>query len=332
MPALALPLTLLAWLGRQGTRAVAISALLGLILPPLSALFRPLVEEAIFVLLVLAFLRVDPVAVVAHVRRPKLVALSLVWMLLAVPLTVGALLQASGLAALHPDIALAAFIVTAAPPIMSAPAFIALIGLDGALSLALVGCGMLLTPLTAPLIGGLLLGESLPIDALALGLRLTGLLAASAGMALLIRRFAGNARVVEAKEHIDGLNVLILFIFAVAVMDGVAERFMAAPLFTLAVAALTFAVALTQMGVTTLVFSRVRRDQGFVIGHAVGNRNMGLLVAALGGTLPDLAWLYFGLGQLPIYLLPWLLKPLANRIAADQAERDRDHGSAAPGG
>ncbi len=115
-------------------------------------------------------------------------------------------------------------------------------------------------------------------------------------------------------------------------MDGVAERFMAAPLFTLAVAALTFAVALTQMGVTLLVFARVRRDQGFVIGHAVGNRNMGLLVAALGGTLPDLAWLYFGLGQLPIYLLPWLLKPLANRIAADQAERDRDHGSAAPGG
>ncbi len=69
---------------------------------------------------------------------------------------------------------------------------------------------MLLTPITAPLIGGLLLGESLPIDAFALGLRLTGLLAASAGMALLIRRFAGNARVVGAKEHIDGLNVLIL--------------------------------------------------------------------------------------------------------------------------
>lgn len=332
MPALALPLSLLAWLGRQGTRAVAISALLGLVLPPLSALFRPLVEEAIFVLLVLAFLRVDPVAVVSHVRRPKLVALSLLWMLIAVPLAVGALLQASGLAALHPDIALAAFIVTAAPPIMSAPAFIALIGLDGALSLALVGGGMLLTPLTAPAIAGLLLGESLPIDALSLGLRLTGLLAASAGLAMLIRRLAGTARVVEAREHIDGLNVLILFIFAVAVMDGVAERFMAAPLFTLAMAALTFAVALTQMGLTLLVFARVRRDQGFVVAHAAGNRNMGLLVAALGGTLPDLAWLYFGLGQLPIYLLPWLLKPLANRIAADQTERDRDHGGAAPGG
>jgi hypothetical protein len=325
MQALSLPLDLLAWLGRQGTRAVAISALLGLVLPQLSALFRPLVEEAIFVLLVLAFLRVDPVAVVAHMRRPRLVALALSWMLIAVPVMVGLVLHATGLIALHPDIALAAFIATAAPPIMAAPAFIALIGLDGALSLALVGGGMLLTPLAAPLIGAFLIGEVLPIDAVALGIRLTVLLAASAGLATLIRRLAGSVRVAAAKEHVDGLNVLILFVFAVAVMDGVAARFLETPFFTLGVAALTFVVALTQMGVTLLVFAKTRRDHAFVLAHAAGNRNMGLLVAALGGTLPDLAWLYFGLGQLPIYLLPWLLKPVATRLAANQASRDAGH-------
>ncbi|WP_417768995.1 sodium:proton symporter [Stappia sp.] len=328
MRALSLPLDLLAWLGRQGTRAVAVSALLGLVLPQLSALFRPLVEEAIFVLLVLAFLRVDPVAVVAHMRRPRLAALALSWMLIAIPVMVGLALHATGLIALHPDVALAVFIVTAAPPIMSAPAFIALIGLDGALSLALVGGGMLLTPLTAPLIGAFLVGEALPIDAVALGFRLTALLAASAGLATLIRRLAGSARVTAAKEHVDGMNVLILFVFAVAVMDGVADRFLEAPLFTLGVAALTFLVALTQMGVTFLVFARTRRDHAFVLAHAAGNRNMGLLVAALGGTLPDLAWLYFGLGQLPIYLLPWLLKPVATRLAANQAGRDAGHAGA----
>jgi bile acid:Na+ symporter, BASS family len=31
--------------------------------------------------------------------------------------------------------------------------------------------------------------------------------------------------------------------------------------------------------------------------------------------MPDIAWLYFALGQLPIYLLPHLLKPLARRLA-----------------
>ena len=47
--------------------------------------------------------------------------------------------------------------------------------------------------------------------------------------------------------------------------------------------------------------------------------------AALGGTLPELAWLYFGLGQLPIYLLPWMLKPVATRLAAERDARDPGH-------
>jgi BASS family bile acid:Na+ symporter len=45
-------------------------------------------------------------------------------------------------------------------------------------------------------------------------------------------------------------------------------------------------------------------------------RNMGLMVAATGGALPDLAWLYFALSQFPIYLSPQMLKPLAQRLTA----------------
>jgi hypothetical protein len=33
-------------------------------------------------------------------------------------------------------------------------------------------------------------------------------------------------------------------------------------------------------------------------------RNMGLMLAAAGAVLPDLAWLYFALCQFPIYLSP----------------------------
>lgn len=332
MQALALPLTLLAWLGRQGTRAVAISAILGLMLPQLSAFFRPFVTEAIFVLLVLAFLRVDPVAVLAHLRKPGLILAAMLWMQVAVPLGVVLALTLAGPERLPADAGLIAFLVTAGPAVMSAPAFVALIGLDSALALALVCFGMLLTPLTAPVIGELMLGAALPVDTLSLGLRLALLLAVSAGLAWLLRRIAGRDRVVAARQHIDGLNVLILFVFAVAVMDGVADRFLADPLFTTGIALLTFAVALTQMGLTMLVFAGSPRDQAFVLAHSCGNRNMGLLVAALGGTLPDTAWLYFGLGQLPIYMLPWMLKPLATRLAARRAARDSGHSAPGPGG
>lgn len=311
----------LGWLGRQGTRAVALSAILGMFLPPLSALFRPYVEEAIVLLLVLAFLRVDPIEVVRRLRRPALVALAVLWMTLVLPLGLGLATRATGVLDHVPDMGFALFVVTAAPPIMSAPAFIALLGLDGALSLAVLGTAMLATPVTAPLIGWLVLGETLPLDPLALALRLVGLLVATAGFAWVVRRLAGAERVASLKNEIDGLNVILLFFFAIAVMDGVAESFLTRPAITLAVLVLTFTVALGQMGLTALVFRAAAPAEAFVLAHAVGNRNMGLMVAALGGTLPDLAWLYFGLGQLPIYLLPWLLAPIAGRLVGEQPGR-----------
>lgn len=38
------------------------------------------------------------------------------------------------------------------------------------------------------------------------------------------------------------------------------------------------------------------------------------MLAATGGVLPDMAWLYFAMCQFPIYLSPHLLKPLARRF------------------
>jgi hypothetical protein len=41
-----------------------------------------------------------------------------------------------------------------------------------------------------------------------------------------------------------------------------------------------------------------------------------LMVAGTAGVLPDVAWLYFGLSQFPVYLVPQLLTPLARRMVA----------------
>jgi BASS family bile acid:Na+ symporter len=63
---------LLAWLGRHGANAVAISIVLGIALPPLGALIRPFFPETVFLLLCLAFLRVDPRALRVELARPRL--------------------------------------------------------------------------------------------------------------------------------------------------------------------------------------------------------------------------------------------------------------------
>ena len=65
-----LPLTLLAWLGRQGARAVAALVFLGIIIPPLGTLLRPFVTEAIFLLLTISFSRVDTIALQGHLHVP----------------------------------------------------------------------------------------------------------------------------------------------------------------------------------------------------------------------------------------------------------------------
>ncbi|PLX37189.1 MAG: sodium:proton symporter [Hyphomicrobiales bacterium] len=304
----------LAWLGRQGTLAVAVSAVLGICLPPLSALARPFLQEAVFALLVLAFLRVDITAIRGHLARPVLLVAIVVWMMVVVPVGLGIFGRASGLIHAAPEMMLALYIVAVTPPLMSGPAFAYLLGLDGALSLAILVLGMVLTPISAPLLAPLVLGSALPISAFALSLRLAGLLLGSVAVAYVLRRLLGNERVNAAREEINGLNVVLLFVFAVAVMDGVAANFAENPYLSTAVAILTVLIALGQIAVTMLVFIAQGGARAFVIALSAGNRNMSLIVAALGAAVPDFTWLYFALAQLPIYFLPLLVKPIATRL------------------
>src|SRR4029077_4644552 len=88
MPLLAALAAALSWLGRQGTRAVASSISIGIMVPPLAALLKPVFAYALFVLLCLAFLRVDPTQVRAHFSRPTVVAAAAAWMMLGTPLMI----------------------------------------------------------------------------------------------------------------------------------------------------------------------------------------------------------------------------------------------------
>jgi BASS family bile acid:Na+ symporter len=65
---------------------------------------------------------------------------------------------------------------------------------------------------------------------------------------------------------------------------------------------------------TTLVFLRAGIRRAFALGLAAGHRNVAVMLAASGAAMPDMVWLYFGLAQFPVYLLPYLLSPLARRI------------------
>ena len=311
---LRLPAAALSFIGRHGTLFAAASIFVGLAVPPLAAAVKPYLGEAIVVMLTLAFLRVDPTELRHHFTRPGLIAAATLWVMLIVPVALGALFLGLGLDQSMPGLYFMLVLQMAAPGLMSSPALAALMGLDVALTLASLIVATAVTPLTASLFTHIFLGSALA-SPFAFGLKLFLIIAGCAAAAALVRRVAGRAFVEAQRERIDGLSVIAMFMFAVAAMDGVADHARADPLLVVALTALAFALALGLIAITALVFARAGRGRAFAIGLIAGNRNVGLMLTATGFAVPDMAWLYFALAQFPIYLLPHLLKPLAKRLA-----------------
>ena len=312
----------LTWLGGQGTRAVAALVFLGIALPPVGELLKPFVTEAIFVLLCISFMRVDAGALRDHLRRPGLVLAATAWTILAVPLISGSISLLAGLDAHAPELFLALMLQAVASPMMAAPALAALMGSIRRWCWSAGdehGAG----PLHRAAVCLPLLRRRADADAararLEAGRDPRRRSAGRGGNPPERRRIRDPA----PQGAIDGLNILILFVFVAAVMGNLAGGFWADPVGKIELTLLAFAVYFTLLGVTTLVFRRTGYERAFALGLMVSQRNMGLMLAATGGVLPGTTWLYFALSQFPIYLSPQLLKPIVNRLVARKAASDR---------
>jgi hypothetical protein len=309
------PVRALAWLGRQGTRAIAALVVFGIAIPPLGEWLRPYVGEAIFLLLCISFMRVDLLALRDHLRRPAVVLAATAWTMTAVPAMVGIFYLVTGFDRASPDLFLGLMLQAVASPMMASPALAALMGLDSTLVLITLVAGTALVPLTAPLFAWAFLGGALTLSPLGLGIKLVEILAGSLAVAAAIRLVAGEERIRRFKQPIDGVNIVILLVFVCAVMGPVAGSFRQAPLQMAGLVLVAFAVFFALLGITMLVFRRLGPQRALALALMVSQRNMGLMVAATEGMLPGLTWLYFAMSQFPIYLAPQLLKPIADRLA-----------------
>ncbi len=311
---LALPVAALAWLGRQGTRAIAALVFIGIAIPPLGAVLKPFVTEAVFVLLVISFMRVDVAAMRGYLAKPALVIGATLWSTIAVPLLFGLGGVASGFDKSSPDLFLGLMLQAVASPMMASPALVALMGLDSTLVLITLVTSTALVPLSAPLFAYLFLGSALSLSPLTLGLKLFAILAGAMCVAAAIRRLVGADAIDRHKQPIDGFNILVLLVFVSAVMGTVAASFWAEPVRVLLLTGLAFVIFAVLLGATVLVFRKAGHERALALGLMASQRNMGLMLAGTDGVLPGLTWLYFALAQFPIYLSPQLLKPLVRRL------------------
>lgn len=304
----------LALIGRYGTQGFAVSIFLGLALPQFAAAARPMLAVTIFVFVTITFARVDRAALKALLRRPAPLLLAALWLVGAPALLVGLGLTVAGRENLDPGLVLGLALLGAAPPIMSAPAVAMLFGMQPTLIISAVLLTTTLAPLVSPVLAELIAGAVVPLDLGILIRRLVLLIGGAIVAAAVLRLVMGEERIRAHKAHFDGVGVVMYFLFAVAAMDGVLEAAVSDPGRVARFLAIAFAVSLSGFAAAWLSLRPLQPADRFVLGYATGQRNMGLLIAALGAATPDTTFLYFALAQFPIYLMPQLVRPLARRL------------------
>jgi predicted Na+-dependent transporter len=303
--------SLLHFAGRHGTLILPLGVAVGLAVQPLAALLRPLLAPIVFFMLVFVFIRLDALAAFERLRRPKVV-------LLAVGLSIGVMpVLTAGLLMVFPQspgLTAALILYTSGPPNFAAAALAFILGLDGALAVAIILIGLVVHPILTPLFTELVTGGAVLVPASQLALRLALLIGGAGGVAVLGRRLIGAVRQREAGLAFDGINVLLMLIFVAGLMDGIPAQIAARPAHAAALTALVFALHLVLNAGTVLLFWWSGVRTATTVGFCAGGRNMAPAMAVLGAAVPAETWLFFAVLQFPIYLLPMLLKPIYRRL------------------
>jgi BASS family bile acid:Na+ symporter len=272
---------------------------------------RGVVTPAVALLMTLVLLRIDPAQILAWVRRPWLVAGLSAWVLLACPLIA---YGATRVAGLDGPLGAGLVLMAASCAATTAPAFARLNGLDAEISLLVALVTTALVPFTAPPLALGLLGIDLAISVPGLMLRLGLVVGLPALAAVALRRLLGPARLARAGRSVDGLTVLVLVVFAFGVMDGVQARLLAEPLWVLGGMALALAGNLGLNALTALLLWPGGVRLALAAGLLAGNRNQALFLAVLPAAADPGVLLFFALGQVPMFLSPFLLRRAYRRL------------------
>ncbi len=293
---------------------LAAGVFLGILLPPLAALCRPLLTPAVVGTLTFALLRLDWQHLRDGLDRPALPGVITLWLLVVSPLLIWLLNIGLGLA---PALGLALVLQSAAPPIGAAAVFALMLGADAVLVLLATVGAVLLLPVTLTVLAAVLADQGLAVDLWAFFGRVTLLVALPFVLAGVLRRWLGPVRLARNQVRLEGLNVLLLLIFAFAVMDGIGPRLLNEPEYIggLLVIACLMTAALHLVG--WLVFRRSGPTIALSAAVCSGNRNMGLILAVTAGSAGPLFSHYVAVAQIPMYFAPLAIGLLARRMQPD---------------
>ena len=308
---------LLARAGRNGPALLCGGVMVGLVAPALAELARPLMGLAVFIFMLGAFLKVDAPAFRAEVTARRSTLVILAWSTFGVPLLIYAVVQATRPG---PDLALGLLLGALAPPVGSAAAIAAMLGLSAPLALLATVSATLAAPFYLPPLAAALADTDLAIEPVTMSLRLGLIVGGAALAAWLLRRHAG-AWVTGNPNAMTGIAVLGLLVLGIAAMRGMREEILAAPRRAALLLGLAFLVNAGVQAIGTLLFAPLEQRRALTVGLVSGNRNVTLIWAAAAPFLADrpAVELFLAISVFPIFMLPLMTQ----RIFASLLERSR---------
>jgi len=307
-------IALLQSLARHGRLVLIAGLVVGVTAPGLAGILAPLIFPMIVCLLFLATLRVDPIAAFPDRRHlPRYLGIA-VALQVGMPVLAIALLWAVG--GLNSILGIGAVLVLAGAPLTGSPGLAILSGGDPSPALRQLVVGTAILPLTVLPVFWLMPVFGAPQVVALAALKLLAVIGFAAGAAMILRRAVPWLRGAQGQGTVDGVITLAMAVVVVGLMLAVGPAILSGDPGLWRALAVVFGL---NFGAQIVVFAVVHRA-----GHATaapalaivaGNRNLALFLGALPPETGAAMLLFIGCYQVPMYLTPMLIGPLARRAS-----------------
>jgi hypothetical protein len=329
-------LKFLEWSGVHARTLLPLGVIVAFLMPESGSFFKPVAPYILALLISVAMVRLDIVAVLKDAVQPRRLFWNICLAFVLLVVTPYCLHSIATVADLKESLRTLIAWYAVSPPIGTTIWMCVFLGFSAPIAMEIVLLTNLLAPFTGPFMGELLLGAAVPISVMTLSLRLGAILFGGILLAVLAKRWLGNETINTYSGRFDGMATLLMLAFLVPVFDGVSAMVFAAPLLALGLAGLATALNFGHQASIFLggrLFAALRRQSSLPDGTrsvavVSGNRNLGLYFAAL--PADPLFSLFVAAYQIPIYLTPMVAGWFGDRAErADRAERKRHRGNSA---
>ena len=283
---------------------LALSIFVGIAFPALAAICKPFLLPLIFLLFLSAILQVSFGDAAQAAFKDRASWITLLWQILVLPLLFYICLKPFLSEQLHTF----AVISMCTGAITATTALARLFNLNSALSLVVGMAGAVLMPIPLYFFLQILIGADAGIDLSVYSARIGVFIILPFVVVYLLRKIITPRADEWLKQRMPSGVLILLMFFGLSVMDGVGELMFSDPMKLLSFVVLAFAISIGVQVLSYFVLLFLGGRDATTAALLCAYRNMGLVAAIAGSSLGSDFFIFLGVWQLPMYILPLVLR------------------------